>query len=227
MSEPARSTRGASRTPVVAAVAVTALVVVAGLVYLGTRGADAPDPGKISTASCTFTPAGAASRPVDLPSQAPPEAVTVTIDAAFGKVTLLLNGRDAPCATESFLSLARQKYFDGTSCHRLATGSIKVLQCGDPDGNGSGGPGYSFKDENLKGASYPPGTVAMANSGPDTNGSQFFLVFGDTPLPARYTPFGEITAGLDAVRALAAQGSTPPVDGKPNADASIRTVTVG
>ncbi len=223
MSEPERSN---SRTPVVAAVAVTALIVVGGLVYLGTRG-NQRDPGKVSTASCTFTPGGAASRPVDLPSQAPPEVVTVRIDAAFGTVTLRLNGRDAPCATESFLSLARQKYFDGTTCHRLATGSIKVLQCGDPDGNGRGGPGYSFKDENLKGASYPPGTVAIANSGPDTNGSQFFLVFGDTPLLARFTPFGEITAGLDAVRALAAQGSTPPVDGKPNADASIRTVTVG
>ncbi len=222
MNQPARN----SKTPVVAAVAVAALVV-GGLVYVGTRGDDAPDPGAVNaSASCTFTKEGTASRPVDLPTQAPPEQATVTMDTAFGTVTLKLNGRDAPCATESFLSLARQKFFDGTTCHRLATGGIMVLQCGDPDGTSSGGPGYSFADENLTDATYPPGTVAMANSGPGTNGSQFFLVFGDTPLPPKYTPFGTITEGLDRVQALAARGSTPPGDGKPNGDSSVRTVTV-
>ena len=222
MSEPTQN----SKTPVVAAIAAAVLVVVGGLVFLGTRGDDAPDPGTVASAACTFTPEGPASRPVDLPTEAPPDLADVTLSTAFGTVKLALNGRDAPCATASFLSLARQNYFDGTTCHRLATGGIKVLQCGSPDGQGTGGPGYSFPDENLAGATYPPGTVAMANSGPDTNGSQFFLVFGDTPLPPSFTPFGTITEGLAEIQALALQGSTPATDGTPNADATIRTVTV-
>ena len=74
-----------------------------------------------------------------------------------------------------------------------------MLQCGDPTGTGSGGPGYQFQDENLTGATYPAGTVAMANAGPNTNGSQFFIVYKDTQLPPNYTPFGKITGGLDVL----------------------------
>ena len=96
------------------------------------------------------------------------------------------------------MSLAEQGYFDDTTCHRLTTQGIFVLQCGDPTATGGGGPGYSFEDE-LDGAEkYPAGTIAMANAGPDTNGSQFFLVYEDTELPPSYTTFGTIDdAGLE------------------------------
>ena len=120
----------------------------------------------------------------------------------------------------SFKHLAEAKYFDGTSCHRLTTDNIFVLQCGDPTGTGSGGPGYQFGDENLptEGAdNYPAGTVAMANAGPGTNGSQFFLVYKDTQLPPSYTIFGTITKGLDVVQKVADAGRTTngAGDGKP------------
>ncbi|MBV8931553.1 MAG: peptidylprolyl isomerase [Kutzneria sp.] len=112
----------------------------------------------------------------------------------------------APCTTFSFRYLAERGYFDLTHCHRLTTQRIYVLQCGDPTGTGSGGPGYSFSDENLTGATYPAGTVAMANAGPDTNGSQFFIVWRDTKLSPAYTPFGRVTAGMGVLRAIAAGG---------------------
>ena len=103
-----------------------------------------------------------------------------------------------------------------------------MLQCGDPDGNGSGGPGYSFPDENLAGATYKAGTVAMANSGPNTNGSQFFLVYTDTQLGPQYTPFGTITSGLDVLKAIAAKGTANgQTDGAPKDAVDITTVQVG
>ena len=112
----------------------------------------------------------------------------------------------APYTTFSFEYLARKKYFDATKCHRLTTSGIYVLQCGDPTGTGSGGPGYQFQDENLTGATYPAGTIAMANAGPGTNGSQFFIVYKDTQLPPSYTPWGKVTAGLDIVQGIAKAG---------------------
>lgn len=114
----------------------------------------------------------------------------------------------APCTTTSFRFLAGKDYFDDTTCHRLTTGGIKVLQCGDPTGTGRGGPGYSFPDENLAGATYPAGTVAMANSGPNTNGSQFFFVYEDSTggLSPAYTPFAQVTSGLDVLTAIAETG---------------------
>jgi peptidyl-prolyl cis-trans isomerase B (cyclophilin B) len=105
--------------------------------------------------------------------------------------------------------LAKQKYFDNTQCHRLTTSGIFVLQCGDPKGNGTGGPGFSFADENLPtGANgvYKAGTVAMANSGPNTNGSQFFLVYKDSPLPANYSVWGTVTGGMDILTGIADAG---------------------
>ncbi len=85
-----------------------------------------------------------------------------------------------------------------------------MLQCGDPTGTGSGGPGYAFNDENLAGATYPAGTVAMANAGPDTNGSQFFFTWKDTTLAPDYTPFGTVTGGLDVLQKIAAAGDDQP-----------------
>src|SRR5581483_735926 len=144
----------------------------------------------------------------------------------------------APYTTFSFQYLAGKNYFNNTNCHRLTTSSIYVLQCGDPTGTGSGGPGYQFQDENLNyfgaaGSSgtvtYKAGTVAMANSGPGTNGSQFFLVYKDSPLGPNYTPFGTITKGLDILQSIAAQGSdnaNGTGDGKPKETVTIQSVSI-
>ncbi|MFF7632347.1 peptidylprolyl isomerase [Kitasatospora sp. NPDC008050] len=129
-----------------------------------------------------------------------------TVRTSQGSVTFQALTAAAPCTTFSFRFLAEHHYFNDTHCHRLTTQGIFVLQCGDPTGTGSGGPGYSFNDENLTGATYPAGTVAMANAGPNTNGSQFFFVWKDTKLPPAYTPFGQVTGGLDVLQKIAAGG---------------------
>ena len=99
--------------------------------------------------------------------------------------------------------LAAKKYFNNTHCHRLVTSGIFVLQCGDPTGTGSGGPGYKFDDENLTGATYPAATVAMANAGPNTNGSQFFITVAATPwLDKKHSVFGEVVEGYDVVQKI-------------------------
>lgn len=144
-----------------------------------------------------------------------------------GTLTVALNASKAPCTVNSFEFLAAKHYFDKTPCHRLTTGSgLYVLQCGDPTGTGSGGPGYSFADENLTGATYPAGTVAMANAGKNTNGSQFFIVYKNSQLPASYTPFGTVTAGLPVVTGVAAKGANPAGDGKPVEPVTIETFRV-
>ncbi|MEV7781279.1 peptidylprolyl isomerase [Kitasatospora sp. NPDC088351] len=157
---------------------------------------------------------------------------TATLDSNCGKVTIALDAAKAPHTVNSFAFLTGEQYFDHTKCHRLTTGGIFVLQCGDPTASatvpgGTGGPGYKFADENLTGATYPAGTVAMANSGPGTNGSQFFLVYKDTQLPPSYTPFGKITGGLDVVEKIAAAGTLEGgTDGHPMADVTFNSVTV-
>src|SRR3954469_12115556 len=139
-----------------------------------------------------------------------PTTYTATIVTNCGTVTAALDGKAAPHTVNSFAFLASKHYFDNTKCHRLTSSGIYVLQCGDPTGSGSGGPGYEFQDENLEGATYPAGTVAMANAGPGTNGSQFFFVYADSlSLPPNYTPFGKVTSGLDILKAIAAKGSEP------------------
>lgn len=151
---------------------------------------------------------------------------TATLDTSCGAVTIELDAAKAPHTVNSFAFLSGQNYFDHTKCHRLTTSGIYVLQCGDPTGTGTGSPGYKFADENLTGATYPAGTVAMANSGAGTNGSQFFLVYKDTQLPASYTPFGKITGGLDVLNNIATggvQGGTG--DGAPNANVVLNKVT--
>jgi cyclophilin family peptidyl-prolyl cis-trans isomerase len=152
-------------------------------------------------------------------------------------------GSQAPCTVGSFVSLASQKYFNNIPCHRLTTTGIFVLQCGDPTGSGTGGPGYAFNSENLtslkqvavpatggKEAVYPAGIVAMANTGqPDSNGSQFFLVYKTTNLPPSYTPFGTIVSGLNIVQAVAKAGtdnSNSTGDGHPKEKVQIESVTI-
>ncbi|TCJ95405.1 peptidylprolyl isomerase [Nocardia alba] len=151
---------------------------------------------------------------------------TAILDTTCGTVTISLAAAAAPRTVNSFVFLASQGYFDHTRCHRLTTGGIFVLQCGDPTATGMGGPGYKFADENLAGAVYPAGTVAMANAGPGTNGSQFFLVYRDTQLPPNYTPFGTITGGMDALTTVANAGvAGGGADGTPFADVVFNTVT--
>ncbi|GAA2989260.1 peptidylprolyl isomerase [Kitasatospora sp. NPDC127116] len=162
----------------------------------------------------------------------PGGSYAMTLDSNCGKVTIALEAAKAPHTVNSFAFLAGEQYFDHTKCHRLTTDGIFVLQCGDPTASatvpgGTGGPGYKFADENLTGATYPAGTVAMANSGPGTNGSQFFLVYKDTKLPPNYTPFGKITGGLDVVQKIAAAGTLEgSPDGHPMADVTFNSVTV-
>ena len=131
----------------------------------------------------------------------------------------------------SMAYLAADGYFNNTPCHRLTTQGIYVLQCGDPTGTGTGGPGYEIPDENLPENTpnnYPKGTVAMANAGPNTNGSQFFIVYQDTTLPPNYTIWGTVSQGLDVVEKVAAAGvQGGGTDGPPALPITIQTATVG
>jgi peptidyl-prolyl cis-trans isomerase B (cyclophilin B) len=176
--------------------------------------------------ACTYTATGQAAKKVDLPPSEPDPARTLTIGTDRGPIRVTLDGTKTPCTASSFTSLARQGYFDGTRCHRLTTQDIFVLQCGDPTGSGSGGPGYSFPDELSGQETNPAGTLAMANAGPDTTGSQFFLVYASTPLPPSYTVFGTVdAAGLKVVRAIARAGTTDGgADGAPKKPVVIQSV---
>ena len=137
---------------------------------------------------------------------------TLTLRTNCGNITATLLTKEAPQTTTNISTLANRRYFNGTICHRLTTEGIYVLQCGDPTAQGAGRPGgwTGYADENLpkSGAkNYPAGTLAMANSGPKTNGSQFFLVYADTQLGPDYTIFGRITSGLDLLKKIAEVGA--------------------
>jgi len=192
-----------------------------------------------STAEKTgYTKSGTASKNVGVPTYNAADAAkpyTATIHTNRGDVVFTALTTKAPYTTFSFEFLAGKKYFDNTPCPRLVSSGIFVLQCGDPTGSGSGGPGYAFQDENLgyfgtgSTVTYKAGTVAMANSGPGTNGSQFFLVYKDSPLAPSYTPFGTITKGLDVLTAIAAKGddgSNSAGGGKPKEPVTITSVTI-
>ena len=181
-------------------------------------------------ANCTYTPGGKSAKQVDLPNAQEPTAgdATAEIDLGQGAVTINLDRATSPCTVGSFVHLAEAGYFDNTPCHRLtASPTLSVLQCGDPSGTGSGGPGYTYADETTPDMTYPAGTVAMANAGPNTNGSQFFLVYEDSTLPPDYTVFGTITGGLDVIQGIAAKGITGSGNAtKPVEPVTISTVTV-
>jgi cyclophilin family peptidyl-prolyl cis-trans isomerase len=190
-----------------------------------------------SSPGCTYTPAGEAAKPVNPPPTTDvltSGTVTFTLAMTGGPVKVTLDRSKTPCTVNSFASLAQQGYFDGTKCHRLADSGIFVLQCGDPTGTGSGGPGYAFADELTGKESYKRGVVAMANAGPGTNGSQFFLVWDDSTSLDRqpnYTIFGQMdAASRDVVAQMAGEGqdgSNPDGTGKPNNPSEITKVTEG
>jgi eukaryotic-like serine/threonine-protein kinase len=192
-------------------------------------------------ANCLYPPsADAAGKAVTRPRTGQvattPAPVDLEIGTNRGKIGLQLANNESPCTVRSFVSLARQKFFDDTQCHRLTTSpGLSVLQCGDPTGDGTGGPGYQFADEYpanqyppgdpalKKPVVYPRGTLAMANAGPSTNGSQFFMVYRDSLLPPAYTVFGTIDAtGLAVVDKIAAAG----VAGGRQDGAPATTVTI-
>ncbi|MFJ9666208.1 peptidylprolyl isomerase [Streptomyces sp. NPDC101219] len=142
---------------------------------------------------------------------------TMKLETTCGDIDVALKAKDAPHTVNSFRFLLGQGYLDHTKCHRLTTEGIYVLQCGDPTATGTGGPGYTIPDENLKDKSlkdnvYPAGTVAMANTGQkDSGGSQFFLVYQDSQLPPNYTPFGTVSKpGMEVLKKIAAAGATAP-----------------
>mgnify|MGYP002652007449 FL=1 len=147
---------------------------------------------------------------------------TMTTDA--GDVTIELDAKQAPETVNNFVVLARYKYYDGLTFHRVIQDFM--AQGGDPSGNGSGGPGYEFDDELPQSGDYEVGSVAMANAGPDTNGSQFFIITGDAgvQLPPSYSLFGKVTEGMDAVEAIEADGSVG--DGTPAKVHRIESVTI-
>ena len=174
---------------------------------------------------CAYTSAtGGAVVKASLPPASPDYKATYTasINTNRGPIKIDLLNSKATCTVNSFVHLAADDFWNNTQCHRASNSDgLYMLQCGDPTAKaslklscssatiGTGGPGYEFASENLTGATYPAGTVAMANNGTaDSNGSQFFLVFKKTSLPADYTPFGTITSGLGILQNVAKAGTT-------------------
>lgn len=216
------------------AVVVAALVgLVAGGVFDKDKKDEAADPAATPSASPT-------------PQQSPSPAMAIDAKAKYtfdlktsaGDVKFEMDAAKTPQTVNSFKSLADKNFFDNTKCHRLTTGGIFVLQCGDPQGTGRGGPGYTIADENLDALGkpnatgqvvYPAGTVAMANTGqPGSGGSQFFLVYKDSPLAPSYTPFGKIdAAGLKVLEEVAKAGvAEGGQDGAPKTPVTIEKGTV-
>jgi peptidyl-prolyl cis-trans isomerase B (cyclophilin B) len=219
-----------------------------------TSGAPAPGDGKAPPlpafaapadlgANCQYPAAEAASKPNKPPrtGKVPttPAQVSVSMETNQGNVGIQLDNAKSPCTVNSFASLAQQGFFNDTPCHRLTTSpTLSVLQCGDPTGKGTGGPGYQFANEYptnqfqpdnpglQQPVTYPRGTLAMANAGPGTNGSQFFLVYKDSQLPPGYTVFGTIDeTGLKTLDKIAAAGTADGgADGAPKQAVQIKSV---
>lgn len=237
----AQQRRRTRRRTAILGAALAVAVVLAGTSYLGVQIVERR--AAANTADCTYPRLSAESTqsgdsgesggnageehtfvglPPENPSSKTPYRATVTTNR--GEIVIDLYTEQAPCTTNSFRFLADEDFYADTNCHRLTTEGIHVLQCGDPSGTGRGGPGYNFADENLDGATYPRGTVAMANSGPDTNGSQFFVVYREGGLQPNYTPFGKVVKGLEIVEAVAKAGATE--EQAPNEDVVIEDIAV-
>jgi peptidyl-prolyl cis-trans isomerase B (cyclophilin B) len=194
-------------------------------------------------ADCQYPSAEKASKPNNPPrtGKVPtdPAQISASMATNQGNIGLQLDNAKSPCTVNSFASLAQQGFFNDTPCHRLTTSEgLAVLQCGDPTGQGSGGPGYQFDNEYPTNqfqpddpklgqpVVYPRGTLAMANAGPGTNGSQFFLVYKDSQLPPNYTVFGTIDeTGLATLDKIAAAGTADgSQDGKPKDDVQVKSI---
>lgn len=186
-----------------------------------------------ASVNCSYPASEPAAKPVNPPAdgQVPARGqVPSTLQTSAGTIGLTLDRGVAPCAVNSFTNLVKQGFYNDTTCHRLVTSpGLQVLQCGDPTAQGSGGPGYKFDDEVFDGLKYGRGLLAMANSGPNTNGSQFFMIYGDAQLPPNYSVFGTIDAGglsvLDRIAKGGDDGSISAGGGKPNTPVTIRSAT--
>lgn len=200
---------------------ITALAIIVGSVILGIGG---------QTTTPEATPEAAPA--VDLPNAGITESnkATISFTTNQGEIVIETTPSLAPLTVNAIAALAQKNYFDKTICHRLTTEGIYVLQCGDPTGTGTGGPGFNIPDENLPEAvenNYPAGTVAMANAGPGTSGSQFFLVYQDTTLGPDYTIWGSITSGLDILQTIASAGVVDGgADGTPATGVTIESTKV-
>lgn len=205
--------------------------------------AAAPKPFDAKTSTCDYVAdqAGGKIKDVGKPPakvKTKPATETMTMKTNLGDIVVSLDNAKAPCTVNSLAYLAQKKYYDGSKCHRLGSEQFPMLQCGDPtakaDGksteDGSGGPGYVMAEENLKGATYKRGTMAMAKtSAPGSTGSQFFLVYGDLGLTPDYTPVGTITKGLDILDKVNKAGVITPMQdgtGAPKETVEIKDVTI-
>lgn len=231
--------------------AIVTSTVLAAVVPTGVAAAGGP-PDEPTTGACAFTPledqtystwVGLPSDPAHTPDRG---RAKVTLQTNHGAIPLVLDRAKGPCAVRSFTFLTHRRYYDHTDCHRLTAyrtppSALSVLQCGDPLGTGWGDPGYSFKDEldaandldNWPGTSdgsrkvYPRGTLAMANGGPDTNGSQFFLVYEDSRLSPDYTVFGSVSPrGMRVLDKIAAAGVDPAAEDAPEDGAPALATTI-
>lgn len=208
---------------------VPAVFLFGALILISTRGGNDDEPAA-DNPSATKAAAGDCPAPKKQIFPAPPE---MKIDAAKkysaavktpkGSFTIELEPARAPKTVNNFVFLARQKFYDGVGFHRIIPGF--VVQGGDPEGTGSGGPGYKFEDELPKAGEYRLGSLAMANSGPNTNGSQFFIITGPQgeQLPPNYSLFGRVTEGMDVVKAIEATGSDA---GTPREKTCMQSVTI-
>lgn len=255
----ADAARQRRRTQTIIAGGAAALVLVGAIVWIAIAvGGDdenadptvAPDAsGSVSASptSCEYKPlvdpsasASQAPLPASVKEVGKPEAnvprsgkQVMTINTNLGEIAIEMDLAKTPCTAGSYAYLAGKKFFDNTKCHRLVA-DIGALQCGDPGGDGTGGPTYRYGDENLpvnRRPAYPEGAVAMANAGPDTNGSQFFFVFKDSPLQAQYSLFGKVTKGMDIIKKVAEGGDDGAYaqqagGGRPKTEIVFQTVTV-
>ncbi len=233
-----------------------AVVVIAGVAVwlVSALGSDEKDPATTTaaaapagTVACTWTPedgsGGGKVKDVGTPGPNAPNTGTdtMTISTGLGDIVATVDKSKAPCTASAFEFLASKKFWDNTKCHRMTTGGIKVLQCGDPtatgkgyrDTDGTGGPSFRYAEENLPTSANPPyprGTIAMAKTqAPGSTGSQFFIVYGDTPLDPSYTVLGTVTKGMEIVDQVAKAGvddANGPGDGHPKKEVVIKTLTM-
>lgn len=245
MARRAAAAKRRRQTQAAVGAGVALLLVVTGAVFLVAKygGSDDKNSTNTTTASsgakCTYQKADSTGKVKN--TGTPPTtniaksgSRTATMVTNLGTLEFTLDQTDAPCTSNSFAFLAGKKYYNGTSCHRLVTTGIFVLQCGDPFGDGSGGPSYRYGTENLPTTTHPPypaGTIAMAKSSEAISvGSQFFIVYKDIPeasLGAEYTVVGKVTKGLDLIVKAAAKGASGTTgDGTPKQAVKITSLTV-